>query len=87
MGLPMSEAIRPIRSRPIGCGLGFSVEFEVTPSPGPVVALSATWAPHPPQGRDMRRTLERYRAARSAFLAVVQRKTGAPQITVMEVAP
>lgn len=74
-----------IRSKPIGCGLGFSVEFEVTPSPGPVVALRATWAPHPPQGRDMRRTLERYRAARSAFLADAQRKTGAASISTLEV--
>lgn len=82
----MSEVIRPIRSRAVGCGLGFSVEFEVTPSPGPVVALRATWAPHPPQGRDMRRTLERYRAARAAFLADVQRKTEAADVTVLEVA-
>lgn len=80
----MSEAIR---SRPIGCGLGFSVAFEVTPSTGPVVALSATWAPHPPQGRAMRRIAERYRAARASFIAELQRKTGAAGVTVMEVAP
>lgn len=74
-----------IRSKPFGCGLGFSVEFQVTPGPGPVVALHATWAPHLPQGRDMRRTLERYRAARAAFLADVQRKTGVANITTLEV--
>lgn len=83
----MPEAIRPIRSKAISCGLGFSVEFEVTPRPGPVVALSATWAPHPPQGRALRRTADRYRAARASFIADVQRKTGAAGITVMEVAP
>lgn len=76
-----------IRSKRYGCGLGFSVEFEVTPDTGPVVALHATWAPCPPQGRDMRRTADRYRVARASFLADVQRKTGVPSITVEEVAP
>lgn len=83
----MSEAIRPIRSKPISCGLGFSVEFEVTPSTGPVVALSATWEPHPPQGRAMRRVADRYRAARASFIAELKRKTGAADVTVLEVAP
>lgn len=74
-----------IRSKPFGCGLGFSVEFEVAPDTGPETALRATWAPHPPQGRAMRRTLERYRAARTAFLADLQRRTGVASVTVVEV--
>lgn len=78
----MSEAIR---SKRFGCGLGYSVEFEIAPTAGPETMLRANWDPHPPQGRAMRRTLDRYRAARDAFLADLQRKTGAASVRVVEV--
>ncbi len=34
----------------------------------------------------MRRVVDRYRAARASFIAELQRKTGAADVTVMEVA-
>lgn len=76
-----------IRSKRFGCGLGFSVEFEVTPDTGPETALHAIWDPYPPQGRAMRRILNRYRVARDSFLADIQRRKGVARITVREVTP
>lgn len=66
---------------PCNCGLGYRVSFTLAGS-----RLDATWSPHPPTGRDMRRVMDRYRAARSYFLADVARTTG-KTISTLEVLP
>ena len=66
------------RSCRYSCGLGYSVEFHLVGN-----QLGATWSPRMPQGRDSRRTLERYRRGRDAFLADVSRAHGL-RVAVME---
>jgi len=56
-------------------GAGLSVRFTMTAK-----RLDAEWGPRLPTKREMKRVIERYRAARNQFLAAVGARMGGPVI-------
>lgn len=62
-------------------GAGLSVRFTLRGE-----RIEAEWRPRLPTKREQRRILDRYRAARDAFLAAYGREIGG-RVAVLEVAP